>query len=129
MHKLPKRIEFARALRKRQTPEEEIMWSHLRNRKLGGYKFLRQFPVVIPEGFFIADFYCAEKKLVVEIDGGIHRYQQEYDRYRDEVMKSMGMVVIRITNEEVNGDVYGVLRRIKNVGWLNKRGLDSPPIP
>lgn len=50
------------------TEAEDILWKHLRNKKLNGLKFRRQHPLDI----FIADFYCHEKKLVIELDGGIH---------------------------------------------------------
>jgi very-short-patch-repair endonuclease len=59
---LPVHICFAKELRKTQTPEEKIMWDKLRGRKLLGYKFLRQYPIIVNSAsFYIADFYCAEK--------------------------------------------------------------------
>jgi len=72
--------QLAKELRKNQTEAEEMLWQKLRNRKLYGYKFLRQHPI-IHSGFinklyfFIADFYCAEKELVIELDGKIHGNQ------------------------------------------------------
>ncbi|MBS1555521.1 MAG: NTP transferase domain-containing protein [Bacteroidetes bacterium] len=67
-------LHIARELRKSQTPAEKLLWANLRNRKLEGYKFIRQHPIPFnysgeQEQFYIADFYCAEKKLVVEVDG------------------------------------------------------------
>ena len=75
--KWPIQIKYARNLRKNLTPEEKILWQYLRNRKLNGFKFLRQHPIMLREvssgkQFYIADFYCAEKKLIVEVDGLIH---------------------------------------------------------
>lgn len=71
----------ARNLRRRQTPSEAILWELLRGRRLAGKKFLRQHPIRFgwygETRFFIADFYCAEAKLVVELDGPIHEFQQE----------------------------------------------------
>ncbi len=69
--------QLARGLRKDQTKTEERLWQALRNRKLDGYKFLRQHPIVHggcmnKPDFFIIDFYCAEKGLVIELDGKIH---------------------------------------------------------
>lgn len=78
-----------------------------------GQKFLRQFPIITSEGFYIADFYCAAKKLVLEIDGGIHLHQVEYDKHRDEVMQSLNLTVLRITNEEVTADLNMVLKKIR----------------
>jgi very-short-patch-repair endonuclease len=110
--------EFARFLRKNLTPEEAIMWNLLRNRCMMGYKFLRQHPIRVWEidgryHYYYADFYCAEKKLVVEIDGLIHALQQDYDRARDIVMLELRLNVLRVTNEEVNNDLIGVLKKIK----------------
>jgi very-short-patch-repair endonuclease len=89
----------ANSLRKNQTSAEDLLWCNLRNRKLGGYKFRRQHPVLV----YIADFYCPEKKVVVEVDGGIHKRkeQREYDKKRDEKMEGLGIFVLRFTNEEV----------------------------
>jgi very-short-patch-repair endonuclease len=99
--------ELARSLRKNQTPSEEKLWQELRNRKLDGYKFLRQHPIIHGQFmkrllFFIADFYCWEKKLVLELDGGIHKLQKEYDEQRDLILKNKGLKILRIENEETN---------------------------
>ena len=116
--KLPNQIAFARELRKNQTPAEAKMWAMLRNRRLLGFKFLRQHPIVVEKinertGFYIADFYCAEKKLVIELDGLIHAYQIEYDKARDIIMNELGLTVLRITNDEVEKNIFGVLNKIK----------------
>ena len=97
--------EFARFQRKNLTPEETIMWNLLRNRKMMGYKFLRQHPIKVWETngryhFFYTDFYCSEKKLVLEIDGSIHSTQEDYDKSRDYIMLELKYEVLRITNEE-----------------------------
>ena len=110
--------EFARFLRKNLTPEETIMWDLLRNRHLMGYKFLRQHPIKVWQTngryrFYYADFYCAGKRLVVEIDGVIHTIQEDYDTARDIIMMELQITVLRVTNEEVNNDLVGVLRKIK----------------
>lgn len=111
--------EFARFLRKNLTPEEAIMWNLLRNRRIMGYKFLRQHPIKVWEidgryHYYYADFYCAEKKLVVEIDGLIHAQQEDYDRARDFVMLELRLIVLRVTNEEVNKELINVLKKITN---------------
>lgn len=110
---------FARYLRKNQTPEESIIWQLLRNRQLDGFKFLRQHPIKVWETsgrfhFFYADFYCAEKKLVFEIDGLIHEKQKEYDASRDYIMNELGLKVLRILNDEVNHDINGILQKIRH---------------
>jgi very-short-patch-repair endonuclease len=117
-HDPPLHISLARDLRKNQTPSEAIMWEMLRARKFMGLKFLRQHPFVINQmngknSFYIADFYCAEKKFVLEIDGLIHNFQTEYDQTRDENIAELGLTILRITNEEIEKDVYEVLDKIK----------------
>jgi len=98
---------LARGLRRNQTKEEDLLWKELRARKFMGYKFLRQHPVFyrIDKGwveFFIADFYCRELKLVLELDGPIHESRKEYDEDRDEKLNAKGLKVIRIKNERVH---------------------------
>ncbi|MGN8224166.1 endonuclease domain-containing protein [Gracilimonas sp. BCB1] len=112
--------EIARELRKNPTPSENRLWKVIRNRQLGGYKFLRQKPFVHEQHnnrryFYVADFYCAELKLVVELDGKIHDLQKEYDYQRDVVLNGLGLKVLRIKNEELK-DINQVLERILEVG-------------
>lgn len=110
-------IDRARQLRKRMTEEEKILWQKLRGRRFLGLKFFRQHPIVYDTInnkplYFIPDFYCAEKKLIIEIDGKIHDFQKEYDERREEILRNMGLEIIRFKNEELN-NVYDVLKRIK----------------
>lgn len=65
--------------------------------------------------FFIADFYCKEKKLVIEIDGGIHEKQREYDKYRTFIIEQLGMRVIRFTNDEVRFETEKVIKELKDI--------------
>lgn len=104
-------IDRRRELRKEQTPTEEKLWSYLRNKGLK-VKFKRQHSI----GGYIADFYCAEKKLVIEIDGSIHSKQEakEYDEARDKYLKELGFTTLRFWNREVGNDILGVLNKIKN---------------
>ena len=106
----------ARNLRKDQTPSEKKFWELVRNRRLLGKKFLRQHPIVFKyEGrdrFFVADFYCAEKKLVIEIDGKIHEDRVEYDTMRTLVINRLGINVIRIKNEMLD-DIEKVVYTLK----------------
>jgi len=111
--------QLARDLRKNQTSSEKILWMNLRNRKLNGFKFNRQFPIVYGRDFngtshfFIADFYCHEKKLVIELDGKIHNFQKEYDKERDSIINQLGLNVIRIKNEELE-NISKVLEKISS---------------
>ncbi|TSA27594.1 MAG: endonuclease domain-containing protein [Ignavibacteriales bacterium] len=96
---------IARELRKNSTKVEQIFWNFVRDRKLLGKKFLRQHPIFYDisekESFFIADFYCHEKKLVVELDGEIHKYQLPKDNLRTEILNSLGLQVVRFKNNTV----------------------------
>ena len=99
-HEATERIfKNAKVLRRKQTRAEERLWKILRSHKLDGLKFRRQHPI----NRFIADFYCHELKLIIEVDGSIHLLEEikEYDNMREEKLKSLGLTVIRFTNEQV----------------------------
>ena len=87
----------SRELRHPLTPAEQKLWSVLRNRNLGGLKFRRQHPI----GHFIVDFYCAEKHLIIEIDGDVHSQQIEYDLARTDWLQSLGYTVLRYQNHQI----------------------------
>ncbi len=114
-----KKIEFARELRKRSTHSEHKLWLKLRDRKLLGHKFKRQFVI---RGF-IVDFYCSELKLAIEVDGGIHKYQQEYDRLRQEAIEKGGVEFLRFKSKDVIDNLSAVVEKIK----LWKAHQPSPP--
>ena len=96
---------LARENRKKPTEAEKKVWQILRGKKMLGLKFLRQNPIFYKKDnkrkFFIADFYCFKKRLVIEIDGKIHLNQKDYDQARTEIMKTKRIKVIRIKNEEL----------------------------
>jgi adenine-specific DNA-methyltransferase len=96
----------ARDLRKSSTKAERALWAQLRDRQLGGHKFRRQQPI----GPYIVDFFCLERKLVVEVDGGQHG--PEVDERRTAFLESEGCRVLRFWNEEVLESMDGVLRII-----------------
>jgi very-short-patch-repair endonuclease len=98
----------ARELRKQMTSAESVLWEKLRDRRLNNLKFRRQAPL----GSFIADFYCAEYHLVIEVDGDIHDNQRERDETRTEQFTEFGYRVIRFKNQEVLDDVQSVLSKI-----------------
>lgn len=108
--------QIVRSLRRNQTESEATLWETLRNRKISGKKFLRQHPIIFNwEGekrFIITDFYCHESKLIVEVDGGVHEKQKEYDNMRDFIVKSMGFKVIRFKNDEILKNLQGVIDTI-----------------
>jgi adenine-specific DNA-methyltransferase len=96
----------ARHLRRNATDVERDLWQRLRGRRLGGFKFRRQASV----GYYVADFYCAEKRLVVELDGGQHGGTDGDRRTAD--LARLGYRVIRFWNNEVNDNLEAVLGRI-----------------
>ena len=107
----PVTAEKARKLRQKLTPAEKTLWERLRNRKFKRLKFRRQHPI----DRYIVDFICIEKKLVIEVDGGIHQKaeQIEYDRKRTADLEDFGLKIIRFSNEEILNNVFGVLKKIE----------------
>lgn len=101
--------EFAKKNRQNPTVEERVLWQYLRCKQLGA-NFRRQHPI----GYYIADFVCLEKQLVIEVDGGYHFRGQipKNDAERTRVLNEMGYDVIRFTNEEVLNNIKGVLSAI-----------------
>ncbi|WP_020484323.1 endonuclease domain-containing protein [Methylomonas sp. MK1] len=100
--------ELARSLRKNQTNAEQVIWQQIRNRQLLGYKFRRQQVI----GPFIVDFVCLEPKLVIEIDGGQHADQKQYDQDRSHYLQQLGYRVLRFWNHEVLQDTPAVMEAI-----------------
>lgn len=105
------RAHSARQLRKRTSHPEGILWSRLRNRRLGGFKFRRQHPV----GPFVLDFFCEEVSLAVEMDSAWHDERGTRDRSRDAWLAERGIRVLRVTASELAKDEDSVLRRILRV--------------
>lgn len=104
-------VPGARELRSRETPAETVLWDALRNRGLVGLKFRRQHPI----GPLVADFCCQDLRLVVEVDGGIHKTQREHDTEREALLGAAGYRVVRVRNEEVMDALPAVLDRIRTV--------------
>ena len=103
------------------TPEEKLLWERLRAHRFEGHKFRRQHPVVYQvldkrTSFYVADFYCGVKKLVIELDGKYHEFadQREYDNARDKLMKEFGIKILRIKNQEMK-NISAVLEKIKEM--------------
>jgi very-short-patch-repair endonuclease len=115
----------ARTLRHADTDAETRLWKSLRNRRLGGWKWRRQ----VPRGRYIVDFFCAETKLVVELDGGQHAEQVAYDVRRTAYPEGLGLRVLRFWNSAVLTNSDGVCLTILDAcggerpGW---DGLEGP---
>lgn len=102
---------LARQMRHDPTLAEATLWKHLRNRQIREAKFRRQYPI----DRFIADFCCLEARLIIEVDGPVHDYTPEQDQVRQLYLEAMGFRVIRFLNDEVLGEMAGVLERIAEV--------------
>ncbi|MEI6455049.1 MAG: endonuclease domain-containing protein [bacterium] len=97
-------------LRHPMTKAEKLLWDKIRNRKLRGLKFRRQHAI----HYYIADFYCHEKRLIIEVDGGIHLDAEvrEHDENRTAELDRLGIAVIRFTNEQILEHLEEVLDEI-----------------
>ncbi len=111
------------ALRKNMTSAEVVLWKILRGRNIGGYKFRRQQGI----GPYILDFYCSEVKLCIEIDGSSHDNKFEYDEQRDKYLNSMGIRVVRFSNEQVWINIDSVVNDILHL--VKERNITTPPLP
>jgi very-short-patch-repair endonuclease len=118
--------ERAAEFRADLTRAEVIVWSRLRARRLNGYRFRRQHVI----GRFIVDFYCAEKRVAVEIDGPTHH--EASDHRRDRSLNAAGIHVVRVLNEAVYDDLDGCLSEILQAlesrpSWRRRNGRTRTP--
>ncbi len=116
----PSIFEKAKLLRQHLTKTEASLWDELRNRKLG-VKFRRQHPI----SFYIVDFYCHEKRLVIEVDGNYHlnSSQQNDDQVREDELQNLGLRIVRFTDEQVLKQIEKVIEEIKS------EIASAPPTP
>ena len=101
-------VDRARGLRQAMTDAEQKLWYYLRNRQLDGHKFRRQHEI----DHYIVDFVCMDAMLVVELDGGQHAEQQEYDERRTHYLQRKGYRVLRFWNNEALTKIESVLEVI-----------------
>ena len=115
-----------RELRRNQTDAERALWAKIRNKQFWGMKFFRQYSF----GSYILDFYCPEKKLAVELDGGQHNQPEgrEYDTVRTNYLNAHGVEVVRFWNNEVLGEMDGVLACLELRVVSQKRNPSCPPL-
>jgi very-short-patch-repair endonuclease len=92
------------------TPQEKLLWAQLRDRRLGGAKFRKQMWLA----GYVADFACPEARLVVEADGSQHADNAEYDAERERAFARLGWRTLRFWNNEITGNLEGVLTVIAN---------------
>ncbi len=116
-------IERGRRLRRESSFPERLLWSRLRNHRCGA-KFRRQQPL----GPYVADFFCASAKVVVELDGRSHDGMEAQDRQRQEYMEQQGLTVVRFTNDRVLADLDGVVEAIAGL-CTPSPGPSGRPLP
>ena len=115
------RTQFARQLRRVMPNPERRLWLALRDRRLAGLKFRRQYSIEP----YTVDFACPEKRLIVEVDGQSHADCSKYDEGREEFIRSHGWKVVRIANDAVQNQLEAVLLQIVKAAdvdaelWLN----------
>jgi very-short-patch-repair endonuclease len=107
----PSIFKLAKQLRKDETEAEKILWARLNRNQIEGLQFRRQHPL----NTFIADFYCAKVKLVIEIDGNIHDIPEYHihDEGRSSMLEDLGITVIRFTNEQTMDEIDYVIKQIE----------------
>ncbi len=103
--------KYAKRLRKKETKAEKKLWNLLKGRRCAGLKFRRQHPI----HYYVADFYCHEERLIVEVDGGIHLVKSiiEHDENRTAELERYGIRILRFSNEQVMNNIDEVVLEIK----------------
>jgi very-short-patch-repair endonuclease len=120
----PRLLDLAKEMRKRPAPAEQKLWYCLRDRRLNGFKFRRQVAI----DRYVADFYCAETKLIVESDGESHVGKEKEDAARTARLNELGFVVIRYSNVDVHENIEGALLAILDE-CERRRSRTSGPSP
>ena len=116
-------LDNAKTLRSHQTEAEQRLWYHLRAHRFMDLKFKRQKPI----GRYIVDFVCVERMLIIELDGGQHSEQIEYDQRRDAWLKGQGYTVLRFWNNAVMQELDCVIEQIRLT--LITEPSPPPPLP
>jgi very-short-patch-repair endonuclease len=119
-----KAVQRARELRKNPTDTERKLWHHIRDKQLDNFRFRRQRPI----GKYIVDFICLEANLVIELDGGQHAEQLQYDAERTKYLTAQGLHVLRYWNNDVMQNIAGVLEDIRTA-LIQRVSLSTPSRP
>ena len=113
------KLNLSRTLRKNSTTAEDVLWYHIRDKRLNDRKFRRQHAV----GPFIVDFCCIELSLIVEIDSDAHAFQEARDARREAYLVAQGYRVVRFDNSDVLNNLEGTLELL----WdLTKADSEAP---
>jgi very-short-patch-repair endonuclease len=120
----PWKTNRARVLRAANVSGEGKLWSQLRNRQLGGFKFIRQAPV----GPYFADFLCREANLIIEVDGGTHSEPDDIaaDQVRQQALENLGYRIVRVWNADITGNIEGV-REMLLAELKSQKCRERPP--
>jgi very-short-patch-repair endonuclease len=104
--------KIRKQLRSNMPEAEKILWSRLKNKQLGGFKFRRQYGI----GSYVVDFYCVKLKLAIEIDGDSHYTKKaiKYDKLREEALKCLGIKFLRFTNTDIYTNLEEVLEKVNH---------------
>ncbi len=117
--------KVSRELRSNSTDAEKKLWEYIKNRQFLNLRFLRQHPIFYQfnnkKNFFIADFYCHEIKMVIELDGYIHDKQRDYDQIRTEILEFKNILIVRFENAEIMNNLNHALNQLKVV--INQRKM------
>jgi lysyl-tRNA synthetase class 2 len=115
---MSRNTELARKLRNNPTPAERLLWANLRDNRLLGYKFTRQFSV----GAYIVDFCCRSERLIIEVDGGGHDLKRDFDAGRTKWLEAQDYRVVRFWNTDVLSNLHTVLEviaaHLKQEAWV-----------
>src|SRR3989304_701180 len=110
---------ICRELRNNSTKAEKKFWDMVRNKKLNGKKFYRQYPffhdITGKESFFIADFFCYEEKLIIELDGKYHKYRLKEDKERTKILNHLGLRLIRFSNDDIMNDLNEEIIKVQKI--------------
>ncbi|MBL7961274.1 DUF559 domain-containing protein [bacterium] len=114
IHYDPKLKTLSRKLRNQSTLSEVLLWQKLRAKQIKGFQFMRQKPI----DKYIVDFYCSKLKLVIEIDGYSHAFEEAFkkDVVRQKYLESLGLTVLRFNDKDVKQNLDDVVRTIE--GWI-----------
>ncbi len=111
--------EVCRYLRKHATPAERMLWQELRGKRFCDLKFYRQRPLFVEfdckRSLYVADFYCAQLHLVIELDGHIHELLKDQDLAREQAIHQLGITTVRFKNEEVERNLPTVLDKLRSI--------------
>jgi very-short-patch-repair endonuclease len=119
-----KAVQRARELRRNPTDTERKLWHHIHDKQIENFRFRRQRPI----GKYIVDFICLEANLVIELDGGQHVEQQQYDAERTKYLTAQGLHVLRYWNNDVMQNIEGVLEDIR-AALMQRVSLSTPSRP